>query len=356
MSFDPSSVDVEHLLDVLGIENVAQATQHEMKFSCPFPNHAGGDETPSCYMNIESTAFFCHACKERGTAVDFAAYVLDITPLEATRLLRQAYMPGSIHPDARHTAAEVRKILTREPEVEQPLLDEALVEGFAMNWYEAERNPGVFPPADYFLGRGFDPGTLTDWQFGWDPFTHRIVFPIRDIEGRLVGFKGRATESERKPRYLVLGDGPKGTYWGFARYQPSRVVFGANRYAQGVQGPLIVCEGELNAIAMTMKAFIPAVAINGSYFSTHHARIIKRIAGPKGVILFLDSDEAGQLCTWGWHNARGEWHPGIVEQLCPHMPVKLVPDHDSDPAEMRFDEIKACLDESGSHLLAAVRK
>jgi hypothetical protein len=48
-----------------------------MRFSCPFViNHSGGDETPSCYMNINTATFFCHGCKEKGTAVDMAAYVL----------------------------------------------------------------------------------------------------------------------------------------------------------------------------------------------------------------------------------------------------------------------------------------
>jgi hypothetical protein len=68
MSFDPSCIDVDDFLDCLDIENVTQATTTELRFSCPFPAHALGDETPSAYMNVETTAFFCHACHAKGNS------------------------------------------------------------------------------------------------------------------------------------------------------------------------------------------------------------------------------------------------------------------------------------------------
>jgi hypothetical protein len=199
--FDPANVDVEHFLDTLGIENITKATQSEFRFSCPFViNHSGGDETPSCYMNMNSGAFFCHGCKEKGTAVDMAAYVLQISPLESVRLLRSAYQPGGINPDARDMIAEVQKILAPESKIVQPELPIELLDEYAMDWEEAARNPGLFPPADYFLiERGFDVFTLTNRKYGWDDHSKRIVFPIFDEKHKLIGFKGRAHWKDARP-------------------------------------------------------------------------------------------------------------------------------------------------------------
>jgi CHC2 zinc finger/DNA primase catalytic core, N-terminal domain len=357
-TFDPKHVDVEHFLDTLGIENITRATQQEMRFSCPFPNHDGGDETPSCYMNQNTSAFFCHGCKEKGSAVDFAAYVLQISPIAATRLLKSAYQPGAINPDARHMVDEVQKILAGQTvKIEQPILDPTWLNNYGMDWraaYEAwlANNGTSFEPADYFFGRGFEPETLEFWKFGWDDTSGRIVFPIFDLDGNLIGLKGRAHWPGAKPKYLVLGDGPSGGRYGYPRYYPSMVVFGAHLYRDGVES-LIVCEGELNAIATTMKTGLPAVAINGSFFSEWHAKIIRRITS--SAILFFDEDQAGEHCTWGWYNARGEYQPGVVDLLDPHMPVRIAGSHEKDAAELDGLAIKdICITKSRSSLLARI--
>jgi hypothetical protein len=353
VAFDSSVVDVPHFLDTLEIRNVSQATSHEMRFSCPFPNHDNGDENASAYMNIETGMFFCHGCKERGSAVDFASHVLSISPLEAIRLLKSAYNPGGIDPDARNVEAEVKKILAGQIEdAPQPILDDSILDDFAVNWPEvwmAWQTPGwdVPPSLTYMLERGFEPETLEDWEFGFDARTNRITIPVRDEQGRLIGFKARAWD-DRQPKYLVLGDPPDKTYYGWPRYYPSRVVFGAHKIARGSH--LIVCEGELNAIATTQKTGLPAVAINGSRFSDHHARVIRQIANE--VTLFLDCDKAGDEATWGWRDSRGEWHLGIVDRLMPFCPVYVTPFHAEDAAKMETHAVKACIEDATSALLS----
>jgi DNA primase len=359
-AFDASHVDVEHFLDTLGIENITRATSDELRFSCPFPNHGGGDETPSCYMNANTSAFFCHGCKERGTAVEFAAYVLQISPLESIRLLKQAYMPGYINPDLRNMESEVRKILAEhEEKIEQPILPEMLFDQFLVDWdaaHAAWKNGEGFEATDYFFERGFSPRTLNDWGFGYDKISGRVVFPIRDLAAKLIGFKGRAHWKDATPKYLVLGDGPGGGRYGFPRYYPSQVVFGAHRVGRLGRNPLVVCEGELNAIAVTAKMPVyNAVAINGSFFSEWHAKIIRRIAPESGIILFLDDDSAGSNAVWGWENSKGEWRPGAVELLSPHIPVQLVPEHVKDAADMTSAEVEATLAQAESWLMSRLR-
>lgn len=353
-SFDPSCIDVVHLLETIEVRNMSQATANEMRFSCPLPTHEGEDVSPSCYMNINTSAFFCHGCKARGTGVQFAGSVLGISPLEAIRFLKQAYQPGAINPDARDMVAEIKKLLATPDPFRQPRVPEEWAEKLAVDW-EAAHHAYVkgkgFGPCDYMFERGFDPVTLNDWEFGYDEISGRTTFAARDIDGSLVGFKGRSVDG-RHPKYLVLGDkaGRKPRY-GFPCYQASRLIFGAHRIEPG--SDIVICEGELNAIATTMKTGLPAVAINGSHFSDFHARIIRRIAS--SVTLFLDSDKAGKEAVWGWTDDKQEFHPGMVQKLRPYMDVMVAPDHQGDAASMLDHEIKACLGDSKSAFLVALQ-
>lgn len=231
---------------------------------------------------------------------------------------------------------EVEKVLDRREEViEQPILDESILERFALRWDEAYyhwENDNGHPATDYMFERGFDPLSLDEWEFGYDEISDRVTFAVRDEHGRLVGFKARAHDG-RHPKYLVLGDGGKEGRYGFPRYYPSRVVYGAHRVQ--ADSEVVICEGELNAVVISGWTGIPSVAINGSYFSESHARIIRGIASK--AILFLDDDSAGENAMWGWTDTKGRFHPGIVTELSPHLRIEIVPAHDRDAAQMQQD-------------------
>lgn len=347
--FDPSCIDVEHFLETLEVRNLEWATDNELRFSCPFPSHAGLDEKPSCYMNSDTTAFFCHGCKQRGNAIGFTEVILGISPLEAIRLLRDRYQPGAINPDERNMVSEIENILLTEQEIaEQPILEESILEKMAVDWEKVDfairRDQYVPEPMAYMLNRGFDWQTLVNWDFGYDEISDRPVFAVRDEEGRLIGFKGRAWREGQFPKYFVLGDKPgKPNKYGFPCYHTSRVVFGADRVF-GDEDFIVICEGELNAIAVESKTGHRAVAINGSHFSDFHADVIKKKANT--AILFLDSDPAGDTATWGWKDTNGNHHPGVVDSLKDFIEVRVCPDHEGDAASMDANQIAACLEES----------
>lgn len=346
------NVDVEDMFDCMDVDYEHRGG--ELRIPCPF--HDGMHNTLS--INPESTVFFCHKCKERGVASDLVARLLGISMLEATRMLKERYQPGFINPDARDTVAEIRKILERKvaSEPEQPILDESELGRFAVNWPEAWmawRTPGweSFHACDYLFERGFEPEWLEDWEFGWDARSERITFAVRDVRGHLIGFKGRVVD-DRQPKYLVVGDKPgKGHHYGWPTYYVSRVVFGANRIKPDTK-TLVICEGEWNAIAVRQKLDMPAVAINGSNFSETQARIIRDLA--ERVIIFLDSDKAGQMATWGWTNDRGEYHPGVVDQLRPFISVRVVPDHEGDPMDLVSEVLTNLIDEAKPWTLASI--
>lgn len=354
-SFDCSNIDVEDFLECLEIENVSKATAEEFRFSCPFPNHDNGDANASAYMNMETTAWFCHGCKSRGDAKTFTSDLLGISPLEAIRMLKQRYQPGYMNPDAVSMVSEVKKILDAKAvkPPEQPILDESEAADRAIDWVDADesrlRGSGWIP-SDYMLERGFSPEILDEWEFGYDWRTDRISFAIRDEEGRLIGFKARAFDGQ-EPKYLVLGDKEGNGRFGFPRYYPSRVVYGAHKVP--ADSDVIVCEGELNVVAIADKAGLPAVAINGSNFTDHHARIIAKIAN--AATLFLDDDMAGNTAVWGHTDNDGRRHPGIVERLAPLMRLKIV-NSSKDAADLSAQELKEVLESAESAVLARVKR
>ena len=354
MPLDLENIDVLHMLEALEIENLRD-DGNEVMFSCPYPGHANGDTNPSARMNAETTAFICYACKARGNAVHFVSYVLEISPLAAIRFLREAYQPGGINPDARSMVDEMREALAPpEPEQKQPILSEAVLDSYAVDWnlvHEALMTNSMMasevPEAMSYalIDRGFSAQTLNDWECGYDPDSERFVITVRDEQGQLIGFKARAPDS-RQPKYFVLGDRPgKDKRYGFPCYLTGKVVFGLHRSV----GDLVICEGELNAIACH-QAGVPAVAINGSNLTDHQASLIRDKA--TSVTIFMDTDEAGDRCTWGWWDERHQWHPGVVERLSPFMSVKVVEPHESDPAAMSEPQIRGLVDGAQSSTLA----
>jgi DNA primase len=206
------------------------------------------------------------------------------------------------------------------------------------------------PACDYAFGRGFLPDTLAEWQFGYDERSKRLVFAVRDEQNRLVGFKGRALDG-RHPKYLVIGDRPgKPAHYGYPCYQTGKLVFGlshalklADPYDEDRHRHLIVCEGELNAVALWQAGY-PAVAISGSNFTEDQERLLIRHAD--SVTLFFDSDEAGDRAAWGYTDSKGQEHLGAAQKLRPFIGVRLVPPHEDDPASMSEQQIADLIDSS----------
>jgi DNA primase len=333
--FDPSCIDVEDFLDCLEIRNVTRATEKELSFSCPYPAHVKGDESPSCYMNIATTAFFCHACHAKGNAITFTADILEVTPIVAIRFLKQRYSPGGIDPDSRDMVEEIRKILNKkQPEKrENKILSESVLDRYWVDWGVLARIGN--PAATYmFINREFRLNQLTEWQFGYSADFDRITLPIRDELGRLVGIKARAWDN-RRPKYLNLHDEANGV----EPYLKNDVVFALDRVLNWPEydGTMNIVEGEYNAIAMHSLGYGNTVAINGSYFGDKQIKLIKQHA--ERALLFFDSDKAGYDATHA-----------VADVLLPHLFVDVCPDHVGDPMEMHSYSVKRCIDGARSYM------
>jgi DNA primase len=324
-----SNVDVADMLERLGIRNARPASGGaEMNFSCPQPGHAHGDEDPSAYMNTETTAFFCQGCKWRGNALSFVEFAAQVSRATAQRLLREWY---GIDFDEPHGGSMVGEIEARfsVPEDRPPPLrpTEAWLRSMEFAW----GSEPLGEPQKYIIDRGLNLDTLEHWDVGYDYVSDRPTFPVRNVAGELVGIKGRAWRADQEPRYLILGDRPgRPPRYGFAPYDPSEVVFGLERERHETE--VVLVEGELNAMALWQLGVSRPVATGMSYFTDHHARLL--ISEARQVIIFYDSDKAGQEGVWGRLGADGQRAPGIVSKLEPFMSVRVIQGHIGDPLDM----------------------
>lgn len=337
MVFDTDCIDVFDFLECLDIEH--DGGQPWVRFPCPF--HGGVNF--NCAMKHETTVFVCHVCKERGNAISFTEKLLEVSPLEARRLLKQRYQPGFIDPDSRSIVSEIERMMNRKKTdfYEQPSLRDDETEQFETSWsaaYHAWLEAYGWGGTDYAFERGFSPRTLEEWEFGYDNWSNRITFAVRDEMGRLVGFKGRAWHEHQQPKYLVLGDRPGSRpHYGWPCYRTGNVVYGLHR---ACSRDLIVCEGEFNAVALSQAGYA-GVAINGSNFSKRQAEIICRAAD--SVTVFFDTDEAGS-----------DGANAVVDALKDFLPVYLVPDHEGDPADMTDEQIATVLAAKQSWTIAKI--
>ncbi len=319
LRFDTRDIDVEEFLEVLEVENITKATEEEFKFSCPFPGHQHGDQNPSAYMNIDTTAWMCHGCKRRGNAVTFLAEHEMVSIMLATRWLHERYGGVGSDPDAYSARAELERLWEKNEREDAPLvdpkLDPEIIYDYAVDWRAVAESDSPPPWGEYMLDRGFEFATLNEWDIGYCEETNRVVIPVRDVEGDLIGFKGRAWRDEHKPKYLVLSP------HGMDRYHVALNVFGLDAALLNQERELIVCEGELNAIALWQMGYYNAVAVNGSNFSDRQAFLLRNHADK--VVVWFDPNDAG--------------YDGIlrvVNALSDYMPVDVVPDSEQDPADL----------------------
>ena len=124
----------------------------------------------------------------------------------------------------------------------------------------------------------------------YDRFRGRLMFPICDEQGRVVGFSGRILSGDEKTaKYVNSPETPI--------FTKSKIFFGLDKSKRAIldAGFAIICEGQLDLIACFMAGVQNMVAPQGTAFTEQHARILKRYTNE--VVLCFDSDNAGQKAT-----------------------------------------------------------
>lgn len=318
-------VDVIEFLELMHVKNIS-VRGDEVMFSCPFPGHKHGDTNPSASMNANNTAWLCFGCQRRGNAATFLAELEEVSSFAARKWLRE-YFGGGFREPIHNLATEIEDLFeetTKVVKVVNPELQQETLDMFMVDWNMVAENreaASQITGMTYMLDRGFSPQTLIELEVGFDNVDERAVLTVRDLDGKLIGFKGRAVRPEQQPRYRVYGK-PR---FGFAPYSTGEVVYLAHK-AKETDGDIIVCEGELNALKMHEFGYKNAVGISGATFTKGHADIIAKIADR--VILYFDSDAPGIAGAIA-----------AADLLVSRVPAMVVPPHDRDPADSTKEEV-----------------
>lgn len=333
------------------------------KALCPFHS----EKTPSFVVYPENQSFYCFGCGKGGDVIRFIMEAEHLDYPEAVRFL--AARAGMTVPEDGDDGASVRKMriyeINREAARffhkclkfsngqagyrylrERGLSDHTIVTyglGFAPDSWDSLRN--------FLQKKGFsreemiDAAVLLQGKGGhcYDKFRNRVMFPIIDLRGNVIGFGGRVMD-DSKPKYLNTDDTPV--------FKKSRNLFSLN-FAKGeTNGKLILAEGYMDVISIYAAGFHNVVATLGTALTEEQARLMSKYA--KEIILAYDSDGPGQAAT---HRAINILSDAGLSARVVHMEGAKDPDeYIKKFGAKRFEILLDGAGDATTHELEAVRK
>ncbi len=277
---------------------------------CPFHQ----EKTPSFNVSPERSSFYCFGCHASGDVFTFIQRIEGKNFPESVRGLAAEVgieIEERVETLAEREARERKQRLTEVTEAVQDLYAELLVSpaGGAARRYlhgrdlkddelkaygvgfaggrDLRRYPQLEACSDAELEAV---GALSRGEHGdYHRFTERVTFPIRDLQGRVMGFGGRVFGHRDDGRHAKYLNSPEGEL-----FHKSELLYGAHeaRPALARGAPAILVEGYLDVIALGRVGLASAVAPCGTALTPSQARLLKRIA--KRVTLAFDGDAAGQ--------------------------------------------------------------
>lgn len=317
MSLPPGFLD-----DLRTRTSIAQVVGRKVMWDQRKSNQGKGDMWASCPFHQEKSAsfhvddkqgfYYCFGCHAKGDAISFVRETENVGFMEAVEILaREAGMP----------------VPARDPQAQQKAdrrTELADVMEQAVQFFRLQLKTGAASAArEYLVGRGLTDGTLDTFDIGFSPdnrqalwshltakgveadliidaglaakpdnggapydrFRGRIIYPIRNPQGRCIALGGRAMAADARAKYL---NSPETELFDKGR---SLYNQGPAREAAGKGAPLIVAEGYMDVIALVEAGFGATVAPLGTAITEDQLRLMWRIH-PEPIIA-LDGDTAG---------------------------------------------------------------
>lgn len=313
------------IVNVIGSYFQLQRSGSNYKALCPFHK----EKTPSFMVNPQRQIFHCFGCGAGGDVFRFVMNYEKVDFMTAVKMLagkaniRLTFEAGTeddklakdvLYEIMAGAAQLYHKILLHNPDAEEArnylvtrALDQKTVEEFLIGYApdrpdtiiqwagkkyqraQLEAAGLILPSAGFQNENNIEGGpaarsTGTRW---YERFRNRLMFPIRDEQGRVVGFSGRIMKDD--PQAAKYVNTPETVL-----FHKGRLLYALDKARRAIveQHEAIVCEGQIDVIRCHLAGFNTAVAAQGTAFTDDHARILKRYAD--GVILAFDADSAGQ--------------------------------------------------------------
>jgi DNA primase len=312
---------IDQLLDRLDIIEVVNARVPlkrqgaEYSACCPFHD----EKTPSFTVSPSKQFYHCFGCGAHGTAFDFV--------MEHERLS----FPEAVEELARSIGMPVpREVTNQAPE--QPLKPIYEINSQANDFYRSQlrKHPEAQLAIDYLKGRGLSGQTAAAFDLGFAPpgwdnllkhlqakgwsnqqlleaglisepepgktydrMRNRIIFPIRDLRGRVIGFGGRLLGKDAQghaPKYLNSPETPV--------FHKGRQLYGLYEVRKALRRPerLLIVEGYMDVVMLAQHGIRYAVATLGTATTLEHLELLFRQV-PQ-VIFCFDGDRAGREAAW----------------------------------------------------------
>ncbi len=273
---------------------------------CPFHN----EKSASFSVSRAKQMYYCFGCGAGGNVFTFIMEYEHFSFVEAVKLLAERVgveLPEAEYSkeakekaDLKSTLLEINKLAAKYFYVQLKSqngnvahtyltkrgLSEETITAFGLG-YSNKYSDDLYR---YLKTKGYSDALLAkaglisiDEKKGvYDKFWNRVMFPIMDVNNRVIGFGGRVM-GDAKPKYL---NSPETEV-----FDKSRNLYGLNRARTTRKSYFLLCEGYMDVISLHQAGFTNAVASLGTALTTGHASLIKRYV--KEVFLTYDSDEAG---------------------------------------------------------------
>ena len=273
---------------------------------CPFHN----EKSPSFSVSRDKQMYYCFGCGAGGNVFTFIMEYENYSFLEALKFLaaragvelpeEEYSKEARERADLRATLLEINKVAAKYFYAQlksqngkiaydylkrRELSDETIV-GFGLGYSNKYSNDLY----KYLRTKGYNDEQIikaglanVDEKNGiYDKFWNRVMFPIMDVNNRVIGFGGRVM-GDGKPKYL---NSPETMI-----FDKSRNLYGLHRARTSRKSYYLICEGYMDVISLHQAGFTNAVATLGTALTAGHAALIKRYVNE--VYLTYDSDEAG---------------------------------------------------------------
>lgn len=273
---------------------------------CPFHN----EKSPSFSVSPSKQMYYCFGCGAGGNVFTFLMEYEKYTFVEAVQAL--ADRAGVALPKM-----EYSKEAQREADLKAVLLE--INKQAAQFYYYQLRSQRGEKALRYLKDRGLSDGTMNQFGLGfsdqfsdalyqflkskkysddvlrqsglfqvderrgmYDKFWNRVIFPIMDVNNRVIGFGGRVM-GDGKPKYL---NSPETKI-----FDKSMNLYGLNVARSSRKKNILVCEGYMDVISLHQAGFTNAVASLGTAFTSRQVNLLKRYTDE--ILLLYDSDQAG---------------------------------------------------------------
>jgi len=334
------------IVEVIGGYIKLKKAGKDYKAHCPFHK----EKNPSFFVSPSKQIWHCFSCQNGGDIFSFVEKIEGIEFVDALRILAQkAGVP----------------LKREDPKLrsQRTVLYEICSEAAEFFQKELEKDKAV---QDYLKNRGLSPNTIKEFKIGYAPdswdalFNHftelghkpddiekagfivkkenerrtsnvgqrnyydrfrgRIMFPLADLNGQIVGFSGRifGKEDEKKAKYVNSPD--------TLIYNKSQIIFGMDKAKAEIRkkNECITVEGQFDLIMAHQAGTKNTVATSGTALTANHLQIIKRYT--ENLVFSFDADTGGEGAT--------KKAIGLAQQFDFNIKVVVLPKEEKDPAEL----------------------